>query len=245
MIDIGVFQALVNISDCISQIPSGLFADKFGKKKSLIVGQILLAFFYLILLSSRGYMWIGIAHILQGVGFTFIAGADESLLYESVQEKSGEQTNRFTQYIGRYAAIATLSQAIAMGLGGFLQLVSWNLVFGLSFLFKMISIIQTLFLKESKISETNAKEHKSLLKESFVYLSSNKAMLFYIISVGMFLGISSTYYWFSQDMLEGYNYKVYQISVIFAVESLISVVISDKAYIVEKHLTSKKHCLHA
>lgn len=236
--EIGLLQSVVNLAMFVLEIPSGMFADRYGRKTSLILGRILLILYFAGMLFSSNVYMFGLTFFCLGVGATFLSGAEEALLFDSA--KRAGQTAIFSRIAGRYIAIITLVLAIAMGAGGFLKQVSWSWVFIVSLVFQVIALLVVLFLKEIAGEEASTeKSFLSITKDTVAFLQMNKQVQILIAAIGLFIGISSLYYLFAQDLFQGQGFATQMISSLFAVVSLASAVISWKAHVIEKRFTSR------
>lgn len=74
----------------IMQIPAVTITDFLGKRKSIILGNILLIFYALGLLILPGAIGIIIADLIFSLGYNIKTIAEGNLLYDSVATKGGE-----------------------------------------------------------------------------------------------------------------------------------------------------------
>ena len=58
------------------EVPTGLFADKFGRKKSIIVGIAIFFVETVIMFFARGFMAFAVIFALTGIAVTFMTGSD-------------------------------------------------------------------------------------------------------------------------------------------------------------------------
>ncbi|MBI5047318.1 MFS transporter [Candidatus Micrarchaeota archaeon] len=76
----------------LAQVPTGAFADKYGRKISMIVG-VLLGIVSLFVLVSTPNVWIfALAEFIGGLGAAFTQGADDALVYDTLKEEKREKT---------------------------------------------------------------------------------------------------------------------------------------------------------
>ena len=68
------------------EVPSGYFADKVGRKISLVVASFLGFLGFLIYAFSFNFFGFLIAEIVLGIGSSFMSGADSALLYDTLIE---------------------------------------------------------------------------------------------------------------------------------------------------------------
>lgn len=98
------------------EIPSGAFADLFGKKTSLITGYILLGIGNIIMFAASNiWMLIG-AVITIAVGLGFLSGAFEALTYDSLHAKGEERL--YEKVYARQKSITLFTHVVAAFLGG-------------------------------------------------------------------------------------------------------------------------------
>jgi len=97
------------------EIPTGVVADKFGRKISVALGCILFASDMLFFGLSHNYYLLFAAEFLGAVGMTFISGADQALLYDSLIAINEQERARFC--FSRYEAAGTLGLLVSFPIG--------------------------------------------------------------------------------------------------------------------------------
>jgi MFS family permease len=92
--DPGLAESAFHLVILLSEIPTGIVADRFGRRRSMLIGLGLLA------LASFSYVfitgtWTACAVLaLSGFGSTFLSGADRALLWETAARHGGEEFAR-------------------------------------------------------------------------------------------------------------------------------------------------------
>ena len=102
----------------VLEVPTGVVADKFGRKMSVAIGCLLFAADLLFFGLSRNYPLLFAAEFLGAVGMTLISGADQALLYDSLVALKKEERARF--YFSRYQAAGTLGLLVAFPIGSWI-----------------------------------------------------------------------------------------------------------------------------
>lgn len=97
------------------EIPTGVVADKFGRKVSVTLGCLLFAADLVFFGLSRNYYLLFLGEFLGAVGMTFISGADQALFYDSLIEI--KEQDRARLYFSRYEAAGTLGLLISFPIG--------------------------------------------------------------------------------------------------------------------------------
>ncbi|MBI2140739.1 MFS transporter [Candidatus Woesearchaeota archaeon] len=111
MKDIFLLQAAYALAIVVFEMPTGYFADAYGRKLSLIVGAVL-AFFGMAAYSFSYTFWGFLAaEILMGIGSSFTSGADSALLYDTLLQSRKEKSYKSIE--GKYTAIGNFSEGTA------------------------------------------------------------------------------------------------------------------------------------
>lgn len=97
------------------EIPTGVVADKFGRKISVVLGCVLFASDMLFFGLCRNYYLLFAGEFLGAVGMTLISGADQALLYDSLIVMGVQDRARF--YFSRYEAAGTLGLLVSFPIG--------------------------------------------------------------------------------------------------------------------------------
>lgn len=71
----------------LSEIPTGVIADKFGRKTSMALGYFTSAVGLMALVVSPTTMGLYIMNIIRAIGLSMVSGANEALLYEASKEE--------------------------------------------------------------------------------------------------------------------------------------------------------------
>ena len=78
--EIGILQVSLFWANVISELPTGIFSDRWGRKFSIIIGLFLLAGSAGGHIAFNNFSSFFILFIMQGLAFAFISGSDSALL---------------------------------------------------------------------------------------------------------------------------------------------------------------------
>lgn len=81
-LQIGVFFSVIGACGVLTEVPTGILADKHGRKSSGLIGVALLAAAPLTILFGHDFTAYLLAALLYGFGRAFLSGALESLVYD-------------------------------------------------------------------------------------------------------------------------------------------------------------------
>jgi len=134
----------------VFEIPSGILADKFGRKRLLIINGALSAAEFVVLLFADSFWMFGLAVFMSGIGKAFSSGSQNALLYDSLLLEGEE--SRFEKLIGRLYAVDFVGSMIAAISGGVLaNLFGFEFNYIVSFFSMSGVFVITLFLKEPQM----------------------------------------------------------------------------------------------
>ena len=111
-----LLKTILSLSIFIFEIPSGYFADIFGRKACLVSGGFVWTLALLFYCFQTGFSAFAIAEVLSGLAMSLISGANTALGFDSLVKMNQEQNYRHVE--GRLGAIAGVAEAICGLVGG-------------------------------------------------------------------------------------------------------------------------------
>ena len=227
-----ILQATYSFTVALFEIPSGFFADIYGRRLSLFFGSILTFLGYLIFSFYSGFNEFFIAEIFLGIGGSLISGADSALIYDTLLELKKDED--YTKIEGKNYGIGNVSEGLAGILGGFLAVSSLELPVYIQTFVLFFSIPLSYSLIEPKSSYKLAKSFKSILlvvKETF--FQKNKLKWYILYSSAMGIGTLSIA-WFVQPFLMEIDTPLIYYGIIWASLNIITGITSYYSYIFDK-----------
>ncbi len=97
------------------EIPSGVLADRFGRKPLLVISAICQAFEFFVLIFAQGFWLFGLSAAIAAIGGAMSSGAFNALAYDSLREMGRE--SEFERLLGRLNAV-DFAAALLAGLLG-------------------------------------------------------------------------------------------------------------------------------
>lgn len=183
---IGIVYAVYQFSKIVLELPTGIIADKYGRRISTILGDAFLIVSNLFAYFLRDYQGFIIAAIFQGVSYTLISGASDALLIDSIYASQNKKIVDKIHAIlrcGRYIAIF-LSSAI----GGILAEQSMDLVYQITLVLQFLPIIVlTIFIIEPPYKKDDTEKYS--FKKAIRHLLDNKLIL-HLLLIGVFTSIA-------------------------------------------------------
>ena len=224
-----ILQATYSFTVALFEIPSGFFADIYGRRLSLFFGSILTFLGYLIFSFYSGFNEFFIAEIFLGIGGSLISGADSALIYDTLLELKKDED--YTKIEGKNYGIGNVSEGLAGVLGGFLAVSSLELPVYIQTFVLFFSIPLSYSLVEPKSSYKLAKSFKSILlvvKETF--FQKNRLKWYILYSSAMGIGTLSIA-WFVQPFLMKIDTPLIYYGIIWASLNIITGITSYYSYV--------------
>ncbi len=244
LIEIGILESIYHITGLILEIPSGAIADLYGRKFSVVTGRLLNIVSCILMITANSFLEFAISFVLSSAAMNLNSGAAEALIYDSLKELGEE--NKYKKIWGQTAFIMSISQGIAILLGGILADVKFLYAYVFGGVIQLIALMVSLnFIEPTAVRKKNANKHKenvfiNQLKMSMDVLKCRK-IVFYIIMFSALLGsLQTTVFFYSQKFFSDMGYTKTVIAVICFTGSIIEAYSSKYAYKLERRLNVRK-----
>ncbi len=221
-----IISGLYMVFKVVGQIPAVAITDFLGKRKSLILGNIMLIFYALTLIALPGMLSVIIANLIFAVGANIKEIAGPNLLYDSVATKGGD--GLYTKLEAKGGSWYYLLDGIASLMAGYLFVVNNYLPMYICLAFLIISTVLSLGfhdiypVKKTREPKKNLlKEYKQDLKASFKFIFKSRRMKAYILFGAVFYGIIETVEVYQGDLLVDVGISAEYFSMIFAIMTFI------------------------
>lgn len=224
-----IIMGVFSLTILLLELPSGVFSDIVGRKKTLIIASACFLIEIVIISFFNGFWPFLIAKIISGVAVSLMSGTSSALLFETL--KRLKRIDEHKKILGKVQMAASISSAIVFIIGGVLFQIHYKLPAYASLPFAVATLVAMFFFIEpypffGKVkrvhSITHLKEGVSLFLKKF----DLKFLFIYYLPVVavcvMMLNFSSLYF-------ELVNVPLYLIGVVAFVSSLIMAVSSRKA----------------
>ncbi|MEL7530303.1 MAG: MFS transporter [Bacteroidota bacterium] len=162
---IGLLYSVREISINLLEIPSGLLADSWGRKYSLVLAFALYIFAFVVFYFSSNFYWLLAAIFLLGVGDAFRSGTHKGMIMDYLSAKGWSQHK--VSYYGATRSWSQKGSALSALVAGFLVLYSgdYRSVYLLSivpYLFNFVNILSYPQYLNRSPKQSKAKQLPSL-----------------------------------------------------------------------------------
>lgn len=167
--DFLIGESVFAVSLILFDVPAGYLADRWGRKKTLILGSILMALAYTSLSLATGFWSAILAQGFIGIGVATVSGANSALLYDTLLSQGRESEYRRRE--GFRFALQLYSCAIASICGGYLYDLNHHFPIMIEIILIAISaVVAFLFVEPPR--HRHVAEHHPLrdIKDTLVYV---------------------------------------------------------------------------
>jgi len=197
---ISILLIIFSIVKIIFEIPSGAFADRFGRKNTLILASFCGISALIFFLLRRNYTDFIISYFLLGLCHTLRSGAFEAFIYDNMKKLNIEKD--YAKYESRQHIISEITYSLSALFASYLILFGYNIVIIATIISSFIlSLLVVLSIKDSHWHDKNiSKLHNDywkILKKGFIYSFKHKIILkfiMFLVLVNSFRYILDNYY---------------------------------------------------
>jgi MFS family permease len=136
---VGIVQSVIFLSTFLLEVPTGVIADRFGRKKSLILGTLGHTVGIVLFFLSQSFFGFILSAICTGAAWALISGAEETYLYDTISSKTGWSFKKLLARVTISDEVATLLGMLAGSI-----LTAWftlQLTFVVASFFMLITVI--------------------------------------------------------------------------------------------------------
>lgn len=224
----------------ILEISSGIFADYFGRKKTLIFATIINGIAIALYSLYPSFYLFLFAEFLWALAFVLFSGTDDALAYDSLKQIN--ETHQSEKVQSRLESFAYFGILIATPLGSIIaSTYSARLVMIIMAIPYIFALIIALTLKESKIENPlNLNYYIHNFKYELKLLKSNKILIALILDLVLLYVIIYPMIYVYQDILMIANLDLFYLGFVYAGWSILTIVFMNSYDIFENIFKSKR-----
>lgn len=236
LVQIGILESIFHITGLIFELPTGAVADIYGKKFSVVLGRIISVISCILMITSSSFFGFATAFILSSASMNLDSGASEALIFDSLKELGEE--DKYKIIWGNLAFIMSISQGIAVLLGGILADIKFLYAYIFGTIIQAAALISSFSFSEPPNIKNEKKQSGNVivyqLTTSIKVLKERRAVLYLILFSALVGSLQTTVFFYCQKYFSDMNYTKTLIAVICASSSLIDAVSSKYAYKFER-----------
>lgn len=219
----------------ILEIPSNIIVNKLGKRRSLIIGNLLLVADILFLILATNMYMIIIAWFFSAFGYALKGLTESNLLYDSIP-KTDQRGAKFAKIDGRASSIYYYFDAISSISTGFLFVVNGYLPMILCLIICILSLLLSLRFKDvdsspnndTPTNNTSTKQILLDLKQTTKFIIKSNRLRSLLIFNGVFCAFLAMYSSLRSSILTDIGLPEQYFGIVYAGLQLISGIASSK-----------------
>jgi len=239
LFQIMVLQSLFALAVVLLEIPTGYFADIFGRKKSLIISSILYLLAIVFYSLGSNFFQFLIAEIFFSFSMSFMSGADSAFIYDTLKGLGREHL--FKKIWGNILFYSLIAMSFASIVGGFIGGIDLRMTFYATIPFFLIATFFTFSLVEPERRKTIIKQEylKQIFQIIKFSLIDNKRLKWLMIYSAIVISFNQTSLWLYQPYFKLSGLDIFYFGFIFAGFNIVAALTSKYAHIFEEKLGEK------
>ena len=210
---------VLELTVLLADVPTGVLADVYSRRLSMIVGYVLIGAGYILEGSVPVFASILLAQVVWGFGFTFVSGAFQAWLADELKDDS--RTAAVFVKAAKYESFGALagiclSAALATIYVGFSLIAGGVIFLGLA-VFVAVSMSETGFSPRSNTQRGPWKSMTDVLKTGVRTVSMSRVLMA-LIAIELFFGMSSEPF---DRLWAKYALEVFEFPMIFDLDPIV------------------------
>lgn len=163
LVEIGIAETVFHIVSLLFEIPSGILADVFGRKKMLIVSTLMRMIGCAVMIASRNHFMVCLSIAFVALAYNFSSGSGDALAYDSL--KAAGQERRFEAYESNQLVIYRLCSGLSTLCAGVALQIGHRIAYATGIFTGLVQLCLLFSLQE--MCPGAAEKGKSLVKKLF------------------------------------------------------------------------------
>ncbi|MFT5682953.1 MAG: MFS family permease [Myxococcota bacterium] len=238
--DIYLLQGLFALWVVLLEVPTGMVADRMGKRASLLAAQVIIAVGFCGYGFADSFLEFLLVEVVIALGASLLSGADSALLFDSLQAVGREA--EFTDQMGRNQGIRMLSFAASTLLGGFVAMESLRMTMWLSAVGPAVAAVVVWLMVDVKPVEarrsmrSEISAYRDLIRSASRFVWRHQEVRWLVLFLSVLTGSAGWLLWMYQPYMAHIGLPVWAFGVAFAVYNLFAAFSSRQADRFEKRL---------
>lgn len=242
LIEIGILESIYHITGVLFELPTGVIADLYGKKFSVVTGRIISVISCILMITLNSFWGFALAFVLSAASMNLNSGAGEALVYDSLKSLGEEE--KYKKIWGNLAFTMSLAQGMAVLLGGILADIKFLYAYVFGTVIQIAALMAAYNFNEPPINKDYEENQQgnpilSQIMISVTVLRMRKVVLYLILFSSLIGSLQTTVFFYSQKYFSDMSYSKTAIAIICALSSFIEAISSKYAYKLENLLKLK------
>lgn len=187
------------ISSAILELPTGVFSDRIGRKKTITLGSLsIIAALFLYALGTQYWVLI-LGAIFYGASIAFYSGNNDAYLHDMLANENLEQ--EYHNHYGKINSGVSAALSISALLSGFIANESFRLLIWASIVPQILALIVSFYMKDIKLAEVRSSSLINHFKEAILEFKTNVNLRLLSLSSILGDGAGMTAYQFQSAVI--------------------------------------------
>jgi len=138
--------SVTSISSALFEIPTGVFSDIIGRKRTVLFGAISATFAVLCYAIGMNYWILFVGAVFDGLSRSWYSGNNDAFLHDSLHQLGKKET--YAHYLGKTSAMFQVALMVSAVIGSILAQQSFPLIMWISVIPQIICILLSFFLTD-------------------------------------------------------------------------------------------------
>jgi MFS family permease len=190
LFEVNLVNTIFYTSLFICEIPTGAFADIFGRKRAFVTASLLMALGHFVYGLSHTFFWFAVAEIIGAIASTFRSGAFQAWLVDNLKHHGYE--GEFNKIFGRDnlnrqigSGIGAIVGSYMASFGSYLPWTVSGILLLITGVIAQMTMTEEYFIKIRFSWRKGMSSMKSIATMSIRYGMEHKAIRFVLIATGI------------------------------------------------------------
>ena len=166
------------------EVPSGVYADYYGRKNSLIISAFIKIVCMAIYFFGNGFLPFSIAAAFFGISLAFESGSDSAFIYDTLKDLKRQKD--YKKIEGKAFSYRMLGMAVGSFFNGFLAAISFKIPILINmFTFGLATLVSMSFIEPRCFKKSEDKYYFKHLKEASVFVYKHPKIRWLILFSGI------------------------------------------------------------
>lgn len=219
---IGILESIFHATSLLSEVPSGMLADRFSYRANLFLSRVAAIVSALIMLWGQGnFLLYALGMMVNAWAYNFDSGTSSAMLFESVKEADLEA--KYLKISSIMYGINEATRALGTVAAGFLIHGFLEVTYWVQIILSLIVIGLVALMKEPTIKNKRAlaPSMSQLVQTVLAEFKAQPRLLGWLLTTQIISVLMCMFYFYYQNELE--SLKSWQVSLIMLVSSGINV----------------------
>jgi MFS family permease len=233
LLEVMILQSIFSIATVLLEFPSGMLADRYGKRKVLITASLMSFVGMALYCVADDFYSFLVAELLLAVWIALMSGADSALLYDSLKELKRE--DEYTRIWGNIQFYSLVFLAVVNVLGGIIATQGLRYTLYASLPFSLIAFLSSFFFVEAG-KGSSSDSVRDQLKDVLSVFSWQSPLLWIVVYAGIVFAFNQGGLWIYQPYFKTSGIEIMYFGVIFAVFQVVAAVAGKYTWLLGEYV---------